>query len=92
MPGLSLGFLTTGDGATVLGIATYSDATLSFIYSYLACLKISVQQSDPILNLTILANSYHSHYQSTLVFYKDPLLSPALAHGNVLSEYQVTVD
>ena len=31
------------------------DATLGFTYSYLASLKISGQQSDPILNLTILA-------------------------------------
>ena len=45
--------------ATVLGIATYAGATLSFIYSYLACLKISAQQSDQILIDTILANSYH---------------------------------
>ena len=92
MPRLSLGFLTTGVGCRLVRLATHADATLSFIYSYLACLEISAQQSDQILVDTILANSYHSHYQSTLVFCKDPLLSPALPHGNALFEYQRTVD
>ena len=92
MPRLSLGFLTSGDGRSRAELITHADATLSSIYSYLACLEISAQQSDQILVDTILANSYHSYYKSTLVFCKDPLLSSALPHGNALFEYQRTVD
>ena len=80
------------NGCSRVELITLVDATLGSLYSYLALLENSAHQSDSILVVTILANSYHSHYQSTLVFCKDPLLSPALAHGNALFEYQVTVD
>ena len=51
-------------------------------YVHLALVEISAISSDSILVVTInLFNhhSYHSHYQSTLVFCKDPILSTSVS-------------
>ena len=58
---------------------TRADAPLFSCYGYLAQPRdqwLSVRFNPLTITLII---SYHSHYQSTLVFYKDPLISTSVS-------------